>query len=161
MSLARAPRIVLFPYGQPVAADHRNHCARFALELGGDMRRMIDGPATTLERFGAYVRHFEEAMSPPEAPAIVVLTKANPLGLAVISARRKLEQLIPALLRATWVLFVDPVYDPFFTETARSHGTFVLGTDRAMEWVGPGDATFLVAMASFTITERVRSDCPP
>jgi len=129
MSAARAPRIVLYPYGQPSAAEPRARCAEFVWGLGGDMQRMIDGPFSNLDRFSRYVRHFEDEINRPDAPAIVVLTRTNPLGLAVMNVRRKLEQTLPALRRATWVLIVDPAEDPFFVESARKLGTLAQRAD--------------------------------
>lgn len=155
MRIVRAPRVVLYPYGQPLECEDRPSCAEYVWSLGGDSQRIYEAQDSNLDHFCRYIQHFEEAIASPDAPAIVVLTKANPLGLAVINARRKLERMLPALLTATWVLYVDPVYDPFFLDSARKCGTFVYQNQQSLQWIGPGGAIFLIAMPTVVDERRV------
>jgi len=147
---------VLYPYGQPVAPEQRACCDSFVWGLGGDYQRVIDAPTSNLDRFGAHVRRFQTALTVSDAPAIVVFTRANPLGLAVINARRKLELLLPALQNASWVLFVDPVCDPFFMDSVRKFGTLVDRPPDSIEWTTAAGASFLIAKPVRLIEQHAR-----
>ena len=145
MSVAtRTRRIVLFPYGQPRNASHRDDCARFFLAMGGDIARVIDEPSGALDQFAAHLRRIEAIAEGMERP-IVVLTATNPLVLTVIAARRRLEVAVPALRDATWVVFLDPEQDPFFVSTARAMGAFSASPSGAVTWTSPDNNEYLVA----------------
>lgn len=135
-------RIVLYPYGHPRSAEHRELCLSFMLALGGDVQRVIDGPFPTIDRFIRYVSRIPAVSD--GAPPIVVLTRTIPLAMAVLNARRKVEIALPALQRATWAIFVDSSEDPFFEAAAHKIGALERGLNAAPVWVGPGAASFLI-----------------
>lgn len=127
-------RIVLYPYGQPRRARHREFCDELVVGLGGDVARMIDAPTVTLDRFVGYIGRIAVLREGEES--IVVFTRTNPIALAVVNARRRIERALPRLRESAWLLFVDVDDDPFFVESARKLGTFELG-GRFPVWVGP------------------------
>src|SRR4051812_41920004 len=156
MASASGPRrIVLFPYGQPAKAAHRELCVEFLLGIGGDVERMIDGPFADLDRFAAYVKRIA-VIREGEKP-IIILTKTNPLALMVTNARRKIESLLPQLSRAVWALFVDTKEDPFFAHTARKLGKLDGKMEHVPIWIAPGDAKFMVFSPEVSDFEDVRT----
>lgn len=134
------PRVVLFPYGQPPKAAHRDACAEFLLRAGGDLSRLIDGPFRNIETFCGYVRRID-GVADGSRPPIIVVTRTNPLALSVVHARRKIEAAIEALRAATWVLFVDPHEDPFFGDNARRIGNL---QEAAGRWQGPEGTDYVI-----------------
>lgn len=123
-------RIVLFPYGQPVDRDKRDACSALVIHSGGDIGRILDGPwdsdpasEAAETNFLRYVSRIQEIVS-GSRPPLVVLTRSNPLPLAVLAKRRRVCAAIRNLSRAIWVVFVDPVNDPFFCRNANKLGTF-------------------------------------
>lgn len=112
------------------------------LALGGDVRRVIDGPFVTIDRFIRYASRIPGIAE--GARPIVVLTRTIPLAMAVLNARRKIELAVPALQQATWAIFVDPAEDPFFEAAAHKIGLLSDRLSDAPIWMGPGDASFLI-----------------
>jgi hypothetical protein len=134
--------MVLFPHGQPEGVEPCTSCAHQVLALGGDVHRMLEGPAGPPERFVEYLKRIRALVEGTEK-AIVVLTRTHPLAWMVINTRRKLEQGLPALRGADWVIFVDPEADPFFDTTASTLGRFEQH-DKLTRWIGPGGCSYLV-----------------
>lgn len=123
-------RIVLFPYGQPVAQDGRDACMSLVLGAGGDLIRVYDGPwdrdPTSAEAEVSFLRcisRIQEVVS-GYRPPLVILTRTNPLPLAVLAKRRRICGAIKNLNRAAWIIFADPATDPFFLRNAGELGTF-------------------------------------
>jgi len=123
-------RIVLFPYGQPVDRDKRDACLALVLHAGGDLNRIHDGPWDSdpasegaEKNFLRYISRIQEIVN-GSRPPLVVLTRTNPLPLAVLAKRRRLCGAIKNLNRAPWAIFVDSVLDPFFYRNASKLGTF-------------------------------------
>lgn len=137
-----ARRIVLYPYGPPRSAEHRETCLSFMVALGGDIHRIIDGPFPTIDRFIRYASRIA-AVNEGSRP-LVVLTRTVPLAMAVLNARRKIETALPSLQRATWAIFVDPAEDPFFEAAAHKIGALQQGLHAAPIWQAPGGHSFLV-----------------
>ncbi len=150
---ARA-RLVMFPYGQPSNAAVRERCTRLLIDLGGDVRRLIDGPFSDLEQF---IRYAGRLQLPHGDAVIVVLTRANPLTLAVINARRRIEVGIAVLKDARWVLAIDPEHDPFFLQNAASLGSIRGNTSRGGTWSAPFDQEYTVLCEDELGTTGVRS----
>lgn len=136
-------RMVLFPYGQAQDARLRDACTSMFIRLGGDVSRVIDGPFPSIERFCDHVRRLR-AVTAGSEPPIVILTRTNPLGLAVLNARRRIESTIPALRVATWVVVVDTREDPFFDDNAHKLGNLEPQPDGGVKWSGPDHAEFTV-----------------
>lgn len=126
-------RVVLFPYGQPAERDKRDTCLSLVICAGGDLNRIHDGPwdsdpasAQAEAGFLRYISRIQEVVSGTRPP-FVVLTRTNPLPLAVLAKRRRICAAIRNLNRAIWVLFVDPAKDPFFCSNASRLGEFENG----------------------------------
>lgn len=131
---AEQRRMVLYPYGPPRRARHREICDELVVSLGGDVARIIDAPTVTLDRFIGYIGRIAVLREGEEA--IVLLHRTNPLALAVVNARRRMEGALPKLRDSRWLLFVDLDDDPAFVESARQLGTFETG-DMLPAWIGP------------------------
>lgn len=136
-------RLVLFPQGQLVDEEHRDRCVRFALWCGGDVGRVIDSPVSSLEMFTNYLSRIRGLEDGTE-PALVVLTRTNPLALTVVDLRRRLESRLPALRTARWMIYLDPDSDPFFGTMALRLGHLTGELSEAPIWIGPQDSPFLV-----------------
>lgn len=98
------------------------------LRAGADAQRVIDGEGWSIERFVAHVARLK-ALRGVAAGPLVVLTRTNPLALAVLQTRRVLEDAVPELERAPWIVFHDPAADPFFETAVRG-----LGSVEDVEW---------------------------
>lgn len=125
------------------------------LALGGDIHRVIDGPFATVDRFIRYVSRIPAITEGPRP--IVVLTRTIPLAMTVLNARRKIEVALPALQRASWVIFVDAEEDPFFEAAANKVGTLDGGLGEAPIWVAPSDAKFLILSPAVTSSALIRA----
>ncbi len=128
-------RIVLFPYGQPVERDKRDACLALVIHADGDLGRILDGPwdsdpasEAAETNFLRYVSRIAEIAN-GSRPPLVVLTRSNPLPLAVLAKRRRVCAAIKNLNRAIWTVFVDPVSDPFFCQNANKLGAFDVACD--------------------------------
>jgi len=130
---ANERRIVLFPYGQPSGAAHRERCSGLVVACGGDPARMIDAPTTSLERFVSYVEKIRVLRDGAESP-LVILTRTNPLALTVLNARRQMERQFPLLASATWAVYVAPDEDPFFSSSAQNMGRLDSDLEFAPIW---------------------------
>jgi hypothetical protein len=123
-------RVVLFPNGQPAERDKRDACISLVICAGGDLDRIHDGPwhadpdgPDAEAGFLRYISRIQEVVNGTRPP-LVVLTRTNPLPLAVLAKRRRICAALRNLNRAIWVLFVDPSRDPFFCSNASRLGEF-------------------------------------
>lgn len=148
--------MVLYPYGLPPRAEHAELCSRFIVEAGGDISRVIDGPFPSIERFIALAERLPVLKSETQR-AIVVLTRTNPVAITVVAARRRIQASVPALARAVWVLFVDPVEDPFCFDTLRNLGTLDAEEVEVPIWRDPDGHEYVVLSSEFESTTRVRT----
>lgn len=142
-SYALDQRIVICPHGLPRGTEPREHCATLVLHCGGDLQRVIEGVPGGLDRF---VRHLERIRGLDAERPLVVLTRTNPLGLGVLQTRRALEEAVPSLANAYWLIFVDERDDPFFMEAAARLGPMVGDIATAPLWFAPHRQRFLVVL---------------
>lgn len=114
------------------------------LRAGADAQRVIDGEGWSLERFAGHVARLKVLRGSYSSP-LVVLTRTNPLALAVLQTRRVLEDAVPELKRAPWLVYHDPAADPFF-ETAVAGLGSVEDVDWSMApiWYAPHAQRFLI-----------------
>jgi hypothetical protein len=129
----------------------------------------------TLDRFIAYLSRIRDFNAGHVEP-LVVLTKTNPLPLAILHTRRRLERALPALHHARWMIYLRPEEDPFFDSSA-ALGWLVGELHTAPVWVGPNMERFVViskqvddpltlrnrmaSLARDAEQRRKRSDPPP
>lgn len=116
-------RIAIFPYGQPADKERSSKCTELLLSCGADLQRFMDGPWSSDEQFFRCLSFLTE-VAEGSHPPYMVLTRCNPLVLKVLAARRRLCKELPNLNRAMWVIFVDPVTEPFFFAEAQRLGQF-------------------------------------
>jgi len=109
---------------------------------GGDLNRVIDSPTRKLDDFARYVSRMK-ALALGIAP-LVVLTRTNPLALAVTGARRTLENFVPALRNAAWLVFYERREDPFFEAEADSIGILEPRSEYSAVWTSPTGQYFLI-----------------
>lgn len=147
-------RLLLFPHGQPKDAAARERCVELLLRAGGDLRRIIDGPRHPLAHFGRYVARVRGLAQEP-APPLVVLTETVPLAGAVLETRRRLEAMAPALQRASWIVFLDPVQDPGFESAAGHLGSLDVELDDVPIFTSREGARFLVLSRTVGDPKRV------
>lgn len=147
-------RLVLFPQGQPQSTRHRDRCLERVLWCGGDIDRIIDAPIATLDMFIGFASRIRGLRDGNEQ-ALVVLTKTNPLALAVVSLRRQLESRLPPLRSARWMIYLDTDADPFFGATAVRLGHLTAELSQAPIWMGPEGSPYLVMVATLEDREVV------
>lgn len=136
-------RLVLCPYGLPTSVDGRSACLNVMLRAGGDPNRVVDGPTVGIEVFGRHVIRLA-AVRHARLPPLVLLTRTSPVALAVVTARRKLETLIPKLERSPWLLFHDRHEEPFSIATAAELGKFDIEDPALLPvWTGPDARRYL------------------
>jgi hypothetical protein len=138
-----AHRLVLCPYGQPRAPAVREHWDRQIQRCGGDLARVIDGPAASLDQFARHLSRVA-VLKNPRLLSMVVLARSNPLAMSLLGARRALPVAAPALDHAPWAVFVDPAEDPFFEATAATIGELSGALETAPIWRAPDGHGFLV-----------------
>lgn len=136
-------RLVLFPQGQLAGEDQRARCAELILWCGGDVGRVIDAPVDTVDAFASFLLRIRGVKDGSEQ-VMVVLTNTNPLALAVVDLRRRLEARLPSLRTARWLIFVDPQTDPFFESSALVLGHLTGPMEESPLWIGPQDSPYLV-----------------
>lgn len=137
-----SPRVVICPHGLPRHVEARERCCNHLLHCDGDLQRVIEGRPGDLARF---VEHLGRIRGLADGvPPLVLLTRTNPLGLAVLQTRRALEDAVPELADAAWLVFVDELEDPFFMEAASRMGSVVGGDGTAQLWFAPHHQRFLI-----------------
>lgn len=122
--------------------EARERCFQVLLHCGGDVERVFEKHAGGLADFAAHlsrIRSLDAADKP-----IVLLCQTNPLALAVLKTRRALEDAVPKLARAVWVIHFDEEEDPFFVGAASMLGTLDRDAAEAPLWSAPDDWRFLV-----------------
>ena len=140
-------RMILYPQGQPTQGALQERCLQYALWCGGDIARVVDSPVTSLDVYCRYVSRVRDLLEGKEQ-AIVILTRTNPLALAVVSLRRQLECRMPTLRTARWLIFLVPGEDPFFLQMATRLGHLSSGVQDAPVWTGPENSPYLVLTPS-------------
>lgn len=136
-------RLVLYPQGQLADPVHRDKCSELTLWCGGDIGRVIDAPVTSVDAFAAYLSRIRGLQEGTEQ-VLVVLTRTNPLALTVVDQRRRLENRLPSLRTARWLIYLDPEADPFFVTMALRLGHLTGDLSEAPIWIGPQDSPYLV-----------------
>ncbi len=152
------PRIIICPHGLPCRLEAREHCSRLVLRCGGDLERVIEGVSGALERFLTHVSRIRAVAADGPRP-LVLLTRTNPLGLAILQTRRAMEDAVPALADADWTIFVDECDDPFFMEAAGRLGTMVGDAASAPLWFAPHHQRFLVLGARALDSTELAARC--
>lgn len=104
------------------------------LRAGMDEQRVIDGEGWTLERYAHHIARLTALKSDTARP-LVVLTRTTPLALAVTQTRRVLEEAVPELERAPWLIYHDPALDPFFQSAVEAAGVLDVDMEGAPIWV--------------------------
>jgi hypothetical protein len=135
-------RIVLCPHGLPHAPDVREQCCDLLLRGGGDLQRVFEANPGGIGRFAAHVARIGDLDS-GDGP-LVLLHRTNPLGLTILRTRRALEEEVPRLGRASWLVFIDEKDDPFFLDAASRVGGFDRELDALPIWSAPDLHRFLV-----------------
>ena len=136
--------LVLLPYGLPPEERHRETCTRILLSGGGDIDRVIDQPASELERFGRHIARIPMLRMGSAEQPLVFLTRTSPLPLTVLNARRVLETHVPSLHGAPWLLYVSEDDDPFFEDGARRMGTLSGEMSSCPLWHVPNHPPFVI-----------------
>ena len=126
-------RIVLFPFGHVSDPGARELCDGILLRCGADLGRIFDSPMVNVERYVKFIGRIDDVRNGSNPP-IIVFTKGTPLPLNVIYTRRKLVQCFPGLQRSLWIIFVDPIADPFFENEARTIGDLDDELDKSPIW---------------------------
>ncbi len=139
--------LVLVPHGPPARPSARTALERVALACGGDLQRVIDGPAGEVDRFARHVARIAEVADERAPRPLVLLTPTTPLPLMVVTARRTLEQVVPALRTARWVVMVDTDEDPSFAETASKLGSLEGPLAACPVWLCHDGGVYLVCPA--------------
>jgi hypothetical protein len=134
---------VLLPHGLPSPGPSLERLSELILRMDGDLGRCFDDPRGSPEEFARHIGRIDELRS-GERPVLVVLTCLNPLQASVPELRQALEQELPALERAPWILYADPLADPECLHVLRELGEFDGPALRAPLWIGPDRLRYLV-----------------
>jgi hypothetical protein len=139
---APARRIALYPYGAPLEDSARELCASQIVRCGGDPNRTFDEAPGSLNRF------IERALRIPavaNAPgSILVLTLTDPLALAVVATRRRIESAVPALKSGLWIVYVsDDKMQRLLSEMV-DYGTLSGPLSSAPIWNSPAGEPYLI-----------------
>ncbi len=136
-------RPILYPFGVLVSEASRELCHALMHLCGGDLARVIDGPSTSLDAFARHIARIGPLRSGAEKP-LVVLTRCHPLEIEVVRARHELEEALPSLVDAAWVVFVDPELDPGFVDAAHKMGTWTGRFAEAPIWTAANGSRYLI-----------------
>lgn len=116
------------------------------LRAGADAQRVIDGDGWPLERFASHIARVK-ALRSPQARPLVVLTRTNPIALALLQTRRLLEEAVPELEHAPWLVFHDPGVDPFFESAVAGLGSLEdVSWPNGPVWTAPRGERFLIVV---------------
>ncbi len=139
-------RVILLPQGWP-RSRQQEICREQLHYLGGDLQRVIELGASNEDRF---LRHAKRLPVIREArePALVLLTRTNPVALSIFHLRRVFEEALPALRVALWCVFVDLDADPFFFNSAPLSPAFSDRPEDAPLLRSPEGAHFVVLSAA-------------
>jgi hypothetical protein len=141
-------RLVLVPQGMPSDAKGEADCVDVIRRCGGDVRRLIDSPTATVGAFAEHVSRLKAFDA--RAWPLVILHRTNPVALSIVAIRRELEERVPRLHYAAWIIVHDPDVEPFFGEQARQLGTFDDGAAGARIWSSLGGLHYLVVRPGMT-----------
>lgn len=147
-------RLALFPHGLPAVQSARDRCLELVHAAGGDLRRVIDSPSSSVTAFARFVSRARVLERLPSSP-LVVFTRSVPVATAVIRARRELVAFAPAVEAASYLLFHDATEAPQFFESAEALGEFDDRLSHAPIWTSPDGARWLV-VSSLTRVSSVR-----
>jgi hypothetical protein len=139
--------VVLAPQGLPLAMDCRERCLDLIRRAGGDLTRLYE--TTNHENVGRLAPALSRVMG-RQCEALVVLTKTCPLPLTVLRERRTISSVCPDLRVAAWIIYADPVADPYFFEAARSSGTFDRAPQEAPIWRSKADGLDYLVLTPLT-----------
>jgi hypothetical protein len=137
-----ARRIVLYPYGTPRDPQLASMCASQVVRCGGDPARTFDAPPANLNRFLEHVRRIPALSQGPGS--MLVLTVTDPMALAVVATRRRIEAAIPMLAFSLWAVFVSPEFQDRLLCEVEGYGFLSGPLNTAPTWRSPGDKMFLV-----------------
>jgi len=137
-----ACRIVLYPYGAPADPEAREQCASQVVRSGGDASRTFDDAFGSLNRFIERVRRIPAVCNAPGS--IVVLTLTDPLALAIVATRRRIEGAVPALKAALWVVYVSDDKRQRLLSEMVDYGMLSGPMSSAPIWTSPEGECFLV-----------------
>ncbi|HVJ14748.1 MAG TPA: hypothetical protein VM686_04880 [Polyangiaceae bacterium] len=140
-SVQRQPRLVLCPYG--IAVDRQTVCTSILHHCGGDVSRLIDGPAGE----EPFLKHLQRlsGMLAAVRPPLILLTGVTPLMSRVVLLRERFEAELPSLRHADWLLFLDGDAVAF-TKDALRLGRLERLSSTAI-WHGPARKRYLVVSA--------------
>lgn len=111
-------RIVLFPHGPAQTPKAQQILTGLLIACGTDHARFIDArfPATHTEtgpeRYMRYIGR-SHLNSSDLSQAMIVLTKTNPLVMAIMQTRRQMIKSFPVLRTGLWIIFADHEENPF------------------------------------------------
>lgn len=124
------------------------------LRCGADAQRVFDGERWPLERFASLVSRIYALRAATIAP-LVLLTRTNPVALTIVQTRRVLEEAIPRLSSAIWIIFFDPLTDPFFLANSLDSEDVGAALGDAPIWTSPRAGTFLILSDQISQRELV------
>lgn len=148
--------IVLLPNGQPAAENERKALEALVFHCGGDLRRIIDSPSGSIDRF---VRHIERIndLRRSNLPAIVVITDVLRVELTLLRARDQMCAAIPELKNALWCIFAGTECLPRLFTTLREFSRMEAedGNESRLCITSSGD-TFLILSPACTDILRLK-----
>ncbi|MGE0327492.1 MAG: hypothetical protein AB7S68_34590 [Polyangiaceae bacterium] len=144
-------RPILAPQGLP----EDEHLRTTLWSAEGDLGRIIDAPRNTIEAYVHYLKKLRFLESGP--PPLVCFVDIHALGV-VLTARALLEQEVPTLSRASWLLFVRDEDDEHFTAAAERLGTLDDSLAAVPLWKSKAGQYFVVVPPTPPIA-RLRARC--
>ena len=154
--MSEEQRIVLLPFGfASLPQDARENCQNLIIKCGGDVMRQYPGSlkpdyAEDAPEFAAFVREVGLLRTVIRTPkkVMIVLTVAE--VAAVWYFRRDLENALPTLKDALWVVYIDADDKDAFMLEASDYGLLEQGLDETPIWTVPSKewAFLLLSRAS-------------
>ncbi len=135
-------RVVLAPHGLPQSPDARERCSELLLRCGGDLCRVIEGPPRSLREYADYVASIRNLREGAE-PALVVMSRITPVS-SLLAIRATLEERVPAMTAAPWILYADAQAEPDCYDELRKHGTLRGALWDAPLWTDSEGGAYLV-----------------
>jgi hypothetical protein len=137
-----ARRIVLYPYGPPTDPLAREICAAQLVRSGGDPDRTFDDAPGSLNRFVERVQRIPAVCNAPGS--IIVITQTDPLALAVVATRRRIEGAVAALKGALWVVYASDNQLRRLLSEMVDYGTLTGPLSIGPIWATPAGESFLI-----------------
>ncbi|MEZ4230560.1 MAG: hypothetical protein R3B89_15405 [Polyangiaceae bacterium] len=144
-------RPILAPQGLP--EDEQLRTALWSAE--GDLARIIDAPRSSLGAYVEYLKKLRFLDGGP--PPIVCFVETRALGV-VLTARALLEEQLPILRRASWLLFLKDPEDPLFAAAAERLGTLDDAISSVPLWKSRAGKYFVVVPPTAPMA-RLRARC--